>query len=178
MTGPQAPLAVREAVPTDIPEIVRLGAYMYATVGSTVDDAWAQLAQAQLESRLGTTLLGWVIDGDAGRLAACGFVNVTPRLPLPSAVTSMRGYIQWVVTDPPSQGRGLGGAVMGAIMDWARDQRIDSLELHASPAGRALYRRLGFTPHPDVPYPDEVRGVPMVWRAPRPEADAPPRLPA
>ena len=168
MTGPQATLAVREALPGDIPEIVRLGAYMYATMGATVDDAWAQLAKAQLDTRLGRTLFGWVIDGDVGQLAACGFVNVTPRLPLPTAVTSMRGYIQWVVTDQQAQGRGLGAAVMGAIIDWAIDGDVDALELNASPAGRSLYARLGFTPRPDVPYPDDVRGLPMVWRAPRP----------
>lgn len=170
---------VRAATRDDIPEIVRLGAYMYASVGATVDDAWAELARLQLDARLGDTLLGWVVDvdagagpdaeaqADAGRLAACGFVNVTPRLPLPNAVTSVRGYVQWVVTDPPSQGRGIGSAVMGAIMEWAAARRIDSLELHSSPAGRTVYTRLGFVPHPNVHYPDDVRGVPMVWRAPR-----------
>ena len=168
MKGQRAPLTVREALPADIPEIVRLGAYMYATVGATVDDAWEHLAEAQLDARLGTTLLGWVIDGDEGRLAACGFVNVSPRLPLPTAVTSMRGYVQWVVTDPASHGKGLGAAVMGAIIDWAIDGDVDALELNASPAGRSLYARLGFTPRPDVHYADDVRGVPMVWRAPRP----------
>jgi hypothetical protein len=33
---------------------------------------------------------------------------------------------------------------MHAVINWAREERLDRLVLHASEEGRALYERLGF----------------------------------
>ena len=156
----------RVANGADIPEILRLGEFMYASVGIGVDDSWRDLGRSQLESRLGSELLGWVIDDadSAGSLAACGFVNSSPRLPLPGARSSVRGYVQWVVTDPRRQRQGLARAIMGAITEWARSEGIDSLDLHSSPAARSLYLSLGFQFSPNVDYPQGVLGAPMQWR--------------
>jgi GNAT superfamily N-acetyltransferase len=154
------------ALAVDVPEILRLGEYMYASVGGAVDDGWRALGRSQLESRLGSDLLGWVIDDKAapGRLAACGFVNSTPRLPLPGARTALRGYVQWVVTDPDRQRQGHARAIMARLMQWACDEDVAVLDLHSSPVARAFYVSLGFRPSPHVEYPPEVLGVPMQWR--------------
>ena len=162
----------RAAAPEDIEQILRLGEYMYATVGITVDDYWRESGRLQLESRLGADLKGWVIDGDfadsegpsEGALAACGFVNRTPRLPLPGSRSPVRGYVQWVATDPRAQGQGCGRAIMTAMMGWAGQEGIDVLDLHSSPDARPFYLALGFRLSPDVDYPPAVRGVPMQWR--------------
>ncbi|NYI41255.1 GNAT family N-acetyltransferase [Demequina lutea] len=159
-------LAPRIAVAADIAEILRLGEYMYASVGGTVDDEWRALGRSQLESRLGSELLGWVIDDEsvAGRLAACGFVNRTPRLPLPGARTALRGYVQWVVTDPAHQRRGHARAIMARLMRWAQDENVAVLDLNASPSARALYLELGFVFSPNIDYPPTTLGAPMQWR--------------
>lgn len=161
-------VATRVALATDIPEILRLGEYMYSSVGGSVDDGWRALGRSQLESRLGSDLFGWVMDDVAvpGRLVACGFVNRTPRLPLPGARTALRGYIQWVVTDPAHQRKGHARAIMGRLMHWAQDDDVAVLDLHASPAARAFYASLGFEPSPNIDYPPGVLGVPMQWRVP------------
>ncbi len=160
-----APL-LRVANTADIPEIIRLGEFMYASVGIGIDDSWRDLGRSQIESRLGSELLGWVIDDaeSAGSLGACGFVNRTPRLPLPGARSSVRGYVQWVVTDPGRQRRGLARVIMGAIMEWATCEGIDMLDLHSSPAARSLYLSLGFQFSPKIDYPQGVLGAPMQWR--------------
>jgi GNAT superfamily N-acetyltransferase len=156
----------RAAVGADIPEILRLGEYMYASVGGSVDDVWRALGRSQLESRLGSDLLGWVIDDDSvqGRLAACGFVNRTPRLPLPGARTALRGYVQWVVTDPSHQRKGYARSIMGRLMRWAEDADAAVLDLHSSPSARSLYLELGFVFSPNVDYPASTLGAPMQWR--------------
>jgi len=161
--------ALRQATMRDIPEVLRLGEYMYASVGIDVDLTWRDLGRAQLESRLGSDLLGWVIDDAevAGSLAACGFVNRASRLPLPGAQSPVRGYVQWVVTDPKWQRQGLALAIMGAIMDWAVGEGVDALDLYSSPTARALYLSIGFRFSPEVEYPPGVLGVPMQWRARR-----------
>lgn len=159
-------LAPRMAHAADIPEVLRLGEYMYASVGGAVDDQWRALGRSELESRLGSDLFGWVVDDAAapGRLAACGFVNRTPRLPLPGARTALRGYVQWVVTDPARQRKGHARAVMARLMQWAEDEDVVVLDLHASPAAREFYLSLGFRLSPNVEYRPEVLGVPMQWR--------------
>ncbi|NTV38436.1 MAG: GNAT family N-acetyltransferase [Demequinaceae bacterium] len=159
----------RAAAAGDIDEILRLGEYMYRSVGVDVDATWRDLGRSQLESRLGVDLLGWVIDmqESTGSLAACGFVNRSPRLPLPGARSSVRGYVQWVVTDPRSQRAGLASAIMGEILEWAVGERVDSLDLHSSPAARSLYLSLGFQFSPNVDYPQAVLGAPMQWRPSR-----------
>jgi len=159
----------RVALASDVPEILRLGALMYASGGMGVDAAWRDLGRAQLESRLGADLHGWVIDDEesAGALAACGFVNRSPRLPLPGASSALRGYVQWVVTDPEHQRRGLARSIMGAIMEWAVVESVEVLELQSSLAARPLYASLGFVFSPNIEFPPEVFGAPMQWRTGR-----------
>lgn len=170
MNGGQPYIAVRPATTSDVEEILRLGAHMYASVGASVDDAWRELGRSQFETRLGSDLLGWVVDApvasdpEDGALAACGFVNLTPRLPLPSATTAIRGYIQWVVTDERHQRRGLGRAIMSTIIDWADGEGLDVLDLNSSPTARSLYLSLGFRYSPDIEYPLSVLGAPMQRR--------------
>ncbi len=134
------PGAPRAAHAVDVPEILRLGEFMYASVGTTVEDGWRTLGASQLAARLDADLHGWVIDDEelAGSLAACGFVNRSPRLPLPGARSGLGGYVQWVVTDTQHQRRGLARKIMGAIFEWSVIEGVDVLELHSSPTARSL----------------------------------------
>lgn len=47
-------------------------------------------------------------------------------------------------TEPAWRRRELAELLMRHILEWARDQRLDRLVLHASAEGRGLYERLGF----------------------------------
>ena len=49
-----------------------------------------------------------------------------------------------VFTEPEWRRRGIAELLMKRIIDWSRQESIDSLVLHASDEGRALYERLGF----------------------------------
>jgi len=119
---------------------------MYATVGATVDDDWRRIAKQQIEARLGIDLFGWVAqaDAEAGTLAACAFANLNARLPLPGARGPWRAYVQWVSVDPAAQRQGWASALMVELERWAKERQVDVLELHSSPAGRALYQGLGY----------------------------------
>ncbi len=54
------------------------------------------------------------------------------------------GVVLNVFTEPEWRRRGLAALLMRRIIDWARQQRLDGLTLHASDAGRALYEKMGF----------------------------------
>ncbi|MDN4482137.1 GNAT family N-acetyltransferase [Demequina lignilytica] len=135
---------VRQARPDDSAEIVHLGALMYKAVGARPTPSWAAESARTVRARLGTDLFGVVIDAEEGGLAACGLVNVAPRLARPGAQAERMGYIQWVSTAPQHQRRGYARAVMEALLDLTDAMGIEVVELHASPAGLHLYQDLGF----------------------------------
>lgn len=164
-------MTLRAATARDASQVLRLAEQMYASVGVAVDANWRALGGADLVARLGNGLNGWVIDGADG-LEACGFVTADGRLPLPSARTARRGYVQWVVTDERHRGQGHATAIMHAIEAWALRERLDALLLHASPHARGLYERLGYRYSHDLDFPPSMLGVPMQRRlsAESPEA--------
>ena len=59
-------------------------------------------------------------------------------------VGGRQAIIQNVYTEPDWRRRGLAALLIKTILDWAREQGIGSVVLHASDAGRAVYERLGF----------------------------------
>jgi len=61
-------------------------------------------------------------------------------------VSGRQAIIQNVFTEPEWRRRGLAALLIERIIDWTRRKGIDSLVLHASDEGRALYERLGFIP--------------------------------
>src|SRR6266568_2472698 len=73
-----------------------------------------------------------------------------PPHPQPNAngkidiVSGRQAIIQNVFTEPDWRRRGLAALLIKRIIDWTRQEGIDSLVLHANDEGRAFYERLGF----------------------------------
>src|SRR5437762_10813585 len=59
-------------------------------------------------------------------------------------VSGRQAIIQNVFTEPEWRRRGLAALLIKRIIDRTRQQGIESLVLHASDDGRAVYERLGF----------------------------------
>ncbi|HWY40486.1 MAG TPA: GNAT family N-acetyltransferase [Chthoniobacterales bacterium] len=59
-------------------------------------------------------------------------------------VSGRQAIIQNVYTEPDWRRRGLAAVLIKTIIDWTREQQIESVVLHASEEGRAVYERLGF----------------------------------
>ena len=73
-----------------------------------------------------------------------------PPHPQPNAagkidiVGGRQAIIQNVYTEPEWRRRGLAALLIETISAWTDDQGIESVVLHASDEGRAVYERLGF----------------------------------
>ncbi len=140
---------VRSARPTDAREVVRLAELMYRSLGLRLDeDAWERWrtsAARVIEARLGSDLTVVVAEDpdEPGHLVACGAGTVSARLPGPAADARL-GYVQWMSTEPAFRRRGLGRAVLRALLAWFESQGVVNVELHASPDGAPLYRSEGF----------------------------------
>jgi|SRR5699024_6193462 len=140
--------AVRLATVADSNEIIRLAAIMYESMGMDPDSAiWRQAAQTAIKERLGHDLAVAVVDypDEPGRLLASGAGCITVRLPGPTNLSAAVGYIQWVATEPEWRGQGLARAITTRLLDWYSERKIATVELHATPDGKRLYRSLGFS---------------------------------
>jgi len=59
---------------------------------------------------------------------------------------SHEAYVLNVYTEPTHRRGGVARAIMNAILEWCREQRVARVTLHASREGRPLYEDLGFEP--------------------------------
>lgn len=150
----------RLATPADAPEVVRLAAIMYASMGLDASgNEWRENATKMMTERLGgDEVVVFVVDDPEtrGALAACGGAAVIQRLPGPNTLTGRWGYLQWICTEPRYRRRGLARAIVEAIIAWLEARGVHNVELHATPEGEPLYRSLGFG---DPPSP-ELRRTP------------------
>src|SRR6266581_8509125 len=98
--------------------------------------------------------IGWLAspENEPERIVAGAGVQLreVPPHPQPNAngkidiVSGRQAIIQNVYTEPERRRRGLAALLIKRIIDWTQEEGIDSLVLHASDEGRALYQRLGF----------------------------------
>jgi GNAT superfamily N-acetyltransferase len=98
--------------------------------------------------------IGWVVSlaDEPERITAGAGVQLREIPPHPQInangktdiLSGRQAIIQNVFTEPEWRRRGVAGLLIKRIIDWSREEGIDSLVLHASDEGRALYERLGF----------------------------------
>ena len=98
--------------------------------------------------------IGWLAspENQPERIVAGAGVQLREVTPHPQTnangkidiVSGREAIIQNVFTEPDWRRRGLAALLIKGIIDWTRGDGIDSVVLHASDEGRALYERLGF----------------------------------
>jgi GNAT superfamily N-acetyltransferase len=125
------------------------------------------------EARLGEALasheyIGWLAshsDTPEKIIAGAG-LQLRQTLPQPIAeanggvriVDGRQGIILNVFTEPEWRRRGVAVLLMEEVIAWAREQRLDTLVLHASDEARQLYERLGFTATNEMRFGGELTG--------------------
>ena len=157
-------MIVRPATVDDIPELTRLRELLFRRViDSASDDAgasgagdWREEFARDLKERLGGSLGVFVVDGEDGKLAACGLGVIEYRLPGPVQSSARSGYVLGMVTDPLYRGRGYARMIMQELLAWFRSKGVARVDLHAPAEGAALYRSMGFQEHQ----------VALTWHAP------------
>lgn len=143
-------IAARQAIPEDAEELTRLREVMISSVfGPITDLSWRQPCVEALRAALADPA-GWlqafVTDApdEPGVLAASSIGVVERRLPSPSNLSGIHGYIMSVATDARFRRQGHARAVVVATLDWLRSWGVARVDLHASDEGESLYRDLGF----------------------------------
>ena len=142
------PVTARPARSTDAPELVRLRALMFESMGlDTSEASWRSKCEAHLVANLNDgDLIGAVVDvPDGSGLAASGLAEVSRRIPSPGNPGGAYAYVSSFSTDPQWRRRGMAHAVMDLILGRLKELGVARVELHATPDGAELYRSFGFT---------------------------------
>jgi len=139
---------IRHAVIEDAPIIARHRAAMFRDMGDVSGDDVARLESASLvylrQMMAERRYLGWFVE-HKGEVVVGGGLVVSQLLPRPGALDGgAQALIVNVYCEPEHRRRGLARALMKAMLDWCKRERIANVVLHASREGRPLYESLGF----------------------------------
>jgi GNAT superfamily N-acetyltransferase len=85
-----------------------------------------------------------VLGSAAGEPAGMAWLGVFHRIPGPERFERTSAYIQSVYVRPTARGNGLGGRLVEAAIDHARDRGVGYIAVHPSEKSYPLYRRAGF----------------------------------
>ncbi len=140
---------IREASPTDIPEILRQRRRMYEDIhhpDSVVLDAVVSLSSPYLKTAMADGSFRAWLAADDNRIVAGGAVIISPWPAHPYDLECRRATILNVYTDPEYRRRGIARQLMQTIIAWCQREGLARVTLHASDEGRHLYESLGFEP--------------------------------
>ena len=142
---------IEPATLDDVEELARLRHQLYDEYGEADVGAaeylpvFAEFARAALDDR---DWRAWVARDD-GRVVATTWLRLVPRIPRPQAsgAAHAMGYLTNMYVEHSHRGGGLGTRMLGAVIDWAREEGVPMLLCWPAPGDAAVrfYRRAGFT---------------------------------
>jgi len=142
--------AIQRASTSDLETLVAHRRAMFQEMGYT-DEAALHSMSAKfrvwvLERMNRGDYHAWLVTSEGGEVAAGAALWLMDWPPHMIGRGARRGNILNVYTAESFRRRGLARRVMEAILLWCRENGIDVIILHASPAGKSLYKSLGFSP--------------------------------
>ena len=138
---------IRRASPNDAPVIVDYRIRMFQ---SLLDDSfdYDHIKKFELEYLTeeirSDRFVAWIGETDEGEPVACSAVSFFQLPPKPWNLEGNYAFISSMYTEPAYRRKGLGGRLLQVALDYACDQGIRDIRLHASESGRSLYKAFGF----------------------------------
>lgn len=142
----------RRAGVRDAARLVVLRAEMLRAMGrvGTEDEEWRGVARDWFTTRLDDDrrFAAFVVEDPHGVLVSGAAGAVQEHAPSPGDRAGFHGHVFNVVTLPAHRRRGLGRAVVTALLQWYdSDTPVRVTDLTATTEGESLYRSLGFVRH-------------------------------
>jgi GNAT superfamily N-acetyltransferase len=140
--------AIRRASEEEIDTLVAQRRFMFRDMGYSDDAAMNSMAEKckpwLLRKMQSGEYLAWLAIDSAGTVAAGAGLWLMDWIPHMIGKNTQRGNIINVYTEQKFRRRGLARSLMGTVIQWCRENGIDTIILHASPEGRGLYESMGF----------------------------------
>jgi ribosomal protein S18 acetylase RimI-like enzyme len=161
--------AIRRAALDDVATIARHRAAMFLEMGrmpAALRDELTEATMRYLNAAIpGGEYVGWLVSEAASPREIVAGAGVQRRRILPhpmgqgdevSLARGEQGIVLNVYTEPAWRRRGLAQLLMREILTWAGASGLETLVLHASDAGRALYEGLGFIGTNEMRFPGRL----------------------
>ena len=144
-------ITIRTADPDDAETIAHHRRGMFIAMMGPIDSAALEAMDTTFVPYVRRALAegtyrGWLACTSDQRVVAGGGVIVHEWPASPVNPNPHRAYILNVYTEPEYRRRGIARCVVTTIIQWCRDEGFQRVSLHASSAGRRLYKSLGFEP--------------------------------
>jgi GNAT superfamily N-acetyltransferase len=143
---------LRKAGLEELEEVLRLRLALMRELSEFETDseqaAWVNVTRRYLENALPEGRFhAWLAYVGEGAVACAG---LTPfeRPPSPTNLTGQEAYVLNIYTAPEWRRRGISRRLLSELMEFAQEQGIGRLWMHASEDGRPLYESVGFMPNP------------------------------
>lgn len=121
-------------------------AYLHADIGTFSLEEEAETRQKLVpffEKHLNRDLFVFCAKKD-GRMVGTAYLMVYDKPFRPECTTARYGVVYNVVTKEGHRGQGIATALVHQLLDAAREMALECVLLNATPAGRPIYKRLGF----------------------------------
>ena len=139
-------IEVRTATAEDIPVLADFRTRMFREMGYG-DAELNGLPEAQLAYFSAAMddgrLHGWLAE-EAGRIVGAVELDVRRVAPGPVHRRGSLPYVYGLFVEQECRRRGIAGALMDVVYAWVEAEGYEAVALHASPAGRPLYEKMGF----------------------------------
>ena len=141
---------IRLATLDDVDELIRLRLDFLSEVGNLKPGADGGELGASMRDYLvrkmpSGAFLAWVAEGEGAIVATSG-VTIFERPPNGANPSGLEAYLSNMYTLPDWRGRGLGTALVEAIVAHLKATRVRRVWLHATERGRPVYAKAGFVP--------------------------------
>jgi GNAT superfamily N-acetyltransferase len=144
----QQVFSIRRATVADAPIITahRRAMFEDMRVGTSADlDAMdAQFGPWIVRALASGVYLAWFATTEQSAIIAGAGTAIEDFPATPRDQTGRRAYVMNVYTNPKYRHQGLARRLMRTILDWCRENGIQTVALQASDEGRPLYESLGF----------------------------------
>lgn len=85
----------------------------------------------------------WVAQQDS-QIVSHIYIQRVPKVPKPNRLDDALGYVTNVYTRPAYRGQGIGTQLITHVLQWAREQDLESLIVWPSEPSVGFYERAGF----------------------------------
>jgi len=147
-------ISVRRAVPNDAPKLAALRWDFRAGRAPSVEAQAAFIERCTVWMRRalepGGVWQSWVAsDDDRNLIVGQVWLQMLTKIPNPVGERDRHAYISNVYVVPEARG-GVGGRLLAAALEWARQQGVDRVILWPAERSTSLYARYGFVRPGDV----------------------------
>jgi ribosomal protein S18 acetylase RimI-like enzyme len=147
---------IRAARPDELTRIAGFWLAMFEEVGmhdaSEFQSGWCDRFVQFFEERIARGDAAYYVAADGEQLVGSAGALLTEAYP--AEIHGLRsGYIFGVYVMPAHRGHGLATELTQATIAFLRAKNAYRIRLHASPFGRRIYERLGFTPTNEMELP-------------------------